>query len=386
MMALALAAPAAASACKRPDCCHRVARPPCIQLAILLDTSNSMDGLIDQARSQLWAIVNEFATTRKHGRIPELQMALFEYGNTSLPVREGYLRQVVGFTSDLDLISEKLFALTTHGGDEYCGQVIQEALRRLDWSERPEDFRVIFIAGNEPFTQGPVDYQRACRAAIDRGVVVNTIHCGTHEEGVRGKWQHGARLAEGEYLTINMDRKAVYICAPQDVEIIRLGEEFNRTYIPFGDQADVYSFRQEAQDRNALAAAPAAPIQRAVAKSSANYRNSSWDLADAVKENTLKLEDVAEKDLPDEMQRMSPAERQQYVRERLAQRQRLQKQIGELNRQREAFVAAELKKRADAGQDDTLEAVVITTVRQQLLTRKFTRETASPSPADPNQP
>ena len=34
--------------------------PPRVQLALLLDTSNSMDGLIDQAKSQLWKIVNEF--------------------------------------------------------------------------------------------------------------------------------------------------------------------------------------------------------------------------------------------------------------------------------------------------------------------------------------
>ena len=36
-----------------------------IQLALLLDTSNSMDGLIDQAKSQLWKIVNELATSKK---------------------------------------------------------------------------------------------------------------------------------------------------------------------------------------------------------------------------------------------------------------------------------------------------------------------------------
>jgi hypothetical protein len=32
-----------------------------VQIALLLDTSNSMDGLIDQAKSQLWKIVNEMA-------------------------------------------------------------------------------------------------------------------------------------------------------------------------------------------------------------------------------------------------------------------------------------------------------------------------------------
>ena len=43
---------------------------PVVQLAILLDTSNSMDGLIDQARSQLWKVVNEFsARARDRERI-----------------------------------------------------------------------------------------------------------------------------------------------------------------------------------------------------------------------------------------------------------------------------------------------------------------------------
>ncbi len=42
---------------------------PTVQLAILLDTSNSMDGLIDQAKTQLWNVVNEFVrAARTAGR------------------------------------------------------------------------------------------------------------------------------------------------------------------------------------------------------------------------------------------------------------------------------------------------------------------------------
>lgn len=36
-----------------------------MQMAILLDTSNSMDGLIEQAKSQLWKIVNELALGKR---------------------------------------------------------------------------------------------------------------------------------------------------------------------------------------------------------------------------------------------------------------------------------------------------------------------------------
>ena len=62
-----------------------VQKKPVIQLCILLDTSNSMDGLIDQARTQLWRVVNQFATAKRDGRSPELQVALYEYGNDGLP-------------------------------------------------------------------------------------------------------------------------------------------------------------------------------------------------------------------------------------------------------------------------------------------------------------
>ncbi len=82
-----------------------------IQLALLLDTSNSMDGLIDQAKSQLWKIVNELATTKKDRQPVDLYVALYEYGKDAIPAQEGHLRNIVPFTQDLDRISDELFKL-----------------------------------------------------------------------------------------------------------------------------------------------------------------------------------------------------------------------------------------------------------------------------------
>src|SRR5688572_17798159 len=132
-----------------------------IMLALLLDTSNSMDGLIDQAKSQLWKIVNELAQAKcGDGAVPDIQIALYEYGNSGLPVTSGYIRQVSPFTTDLDVVSDKLFALRTNGGDEYCGQVIKTSLNELAWSSSSEDLKMIFIAGNEPFNQGHVHFSQ----------------------------------------------------------------------------------------------------------------------------------------------------------------------------------------------------------------------------------
>jgi len=101
-----------------------------ILMALLLDTSNSMGGLIDQAKSQLWKIVNEVAAAKSgDGKQPNIKIALYEYGNDGLSSNEGYIRQVSALSEDLDVMSEKLFSLSTNGGNEFCGQVIKTALR-----------------------------------------------------------------------------------------------------------------------------------------------------------------------------------------------------------------------------------------------------------------
>lgn len=103
-----------------------------IKVALLLDTSNSMDGLIDQAKAQLWEIVNELSYAKCKHEQPNLQIALYEYGNDGLSSYDGYVRKILAFTEDLDDVSKELFSLTTNGGSEFCGTVIQASLNELD--------------------------------------------------------------------------------------------------------------------------------------------------------------------------------------------------------------------------------------------------------------
>ncbi len=222
-----------------------------IQLAILLDTSNSMDGLINQARTQLWKIVNELATAKRNGQPPQLQVALYEYGKTSLSKNSGFVKQLVPLTDDLDKISEELFALKTNGGQEYCGQVIQAATKELQWSESNEDLKLIFIAGNEPFTQGTVDFKKACSDAIAKGIAVNTIFCGPRNQGVETGWEQGALLADGSFLNIDQNQEVAEIATPFDEKLTKLSADVNKTYIAVGDPEarKKLTERQVAQDR-----------------------------------------------------------------------------------------------------------------------------------------
>jgi hypothetical protein len=353
---------------------------PLVQIAILLDTSGSMEGLIDQARTELWSIVNEFIFADRGGHKPEIQVALYEYGNDGLEAEGGWIRQVVPLTTDLDRISEELFALKTNGGTECCGWVIKEATEKLKWSPSPEDLKVIFIAGNEPFTQGPQDYRQTCKAAVARGILVNTIHCGGERDGIDGHWKDGAVLADGRYLNIDQNRQVVHIPAPQDKEIAELGARLNGTYVPFGQQGQVARERQAAQDTNASLASPQAVVQRTLTKSSHNYMNIGWDLVDVVRAKSMDLSQIKDEDLPKDMQGMSAEQKVNYVNAKGKERAELQAKVQQLNEQRNKYIAETAKQQGD----QTLGSAVKQAIREQAGKKHYTFKPVQ-APSDANQ-
>jgi hypothetical protein len=368
---LILAGPAALPAEKGAEKgAKKAAAPPHIEVAILLDTSGSMSGLIEQAKRQLWAIVNEFITAKKKGLRPELKVALYEYGNDGLSRKGGYIRLICALTDDLDKVSEELFALRTNGGSEYCGWVIKQAVHELKWSKSREDLKLIYIAGNEPFTQGPVDYRTSCKAAIAKGIIVNTIHCGDERTGIAGKWQDGARLAEGSYAVIDHNRTVVAVKAPQDKRIAELGAALNKTYVPYGAAGKAGAARQTAQDVNSSSVSVSNMAGRAVVKANAYYVNSSWDLVDAVNHKKVDLDEVKPEALPKNMRGMSAKQRREYVEKQSAARREIQKEINKLNAERSKYVAAEMKKRAAAGKDSLGESIR-KSARAQASARNF---------------
>lgn len=338
---------------------------PRVQIALLLDTSNSMDGLIDQAKTQLWKVVNTFIDARRDGKAPVVEVALYEYGNNDNAVGNDWVRLVSPMTRDLDSLSRELFALDTNGGEEYCGAVIQRALGDLSWDDRESTYKVIFVAGNEPFTQGRVDARAACKEALSKNVIVNTIHCGNRQDGISGSWHDGAALAGGDFLIIDQDKAVAHVDAPQDKRISELGRKLNRTYLGYGHRKELAAANQLLADVDAAKnAAAGAPVQRAVTKASVNYSNAGWDLCDAVREGKIDPAKLEAEDLPAEMRELPPGQRAEFIKETASKRALIQEEIKTLNREREAHVASELKKLAgDVGQ--TLDQAMIDATRRQ---------------------
>jgi hypothetical protein len=361
----------AATLCSAKDAAPPPDDRPRIQVALLLDTSNSMDGLIDQAKTRLWNLVNQFINAKRDGKAPRLEVALYEYGNDRLPAADGHVRKILGLTEDLDKVSEALFALKTNGGSEYCAWVIGDSLEQLSWSADNRDLKTIFIAGNEPFDQGPKPYAKACEAAVAKGVAVNTIFCGGYQEGADTKWRDGSVLGKGSYSNIDSDKAIVHIPAPQDARIAELNVKLNATYIAYGGRAGEESkMRQVAQDANAAKAAPAVVSARVASKASGYYKNDSWDIVDAAKEGK-DITKMKEAELPAEMKGMSADERKAFVEKKTAERAEVQKELRDLSVARDAFVQAETKKRAEAKGGKSLDDAMVESLKAQAVEKGF---------------
>jgi hypothetical protein len=339
-----------------------------IQVALLLDTSNSMDGLIDQAKSQLWKMVNKLASAKKEGEYTDIEIALFEYGNDNLAMGEGYIRMISSLSHDVDGLSEQLFKLKTNGGSEYCGWVIGDAVSNLKWSNDDKDLKLIIIAGNEPFDQGPKDFREACKQAEKKGIIINTVHCGDWKLGVETHWKDGADCGKGKYLNIETDRKIIHIRTPYDDIMIQLNLRLNKTYLGYGVTGSKMMERQQKQDSNAASYGAANAASRTAYKAKAQYKNSDWDIVDAADDKKISVDKMKSEELPEEMQKMSSDERKKYIEKLSKEREVVKKEIQELEKKIQDFTA---KERGKEGETLTLDKVMEEAVVAKAIAQGF---------------
>lgn len=341
-----------------------------IKIALLLDTSNSMDGLISQAKSQLWKLVNELAKAEHDGDKPDVEIALYEYGNDRLNMSEGYIRQVLAFTSDLDDVSERLFSLSTNGGSEYCGKVIDVSLNQLTWSKNENDLQIIFIAGNEEFTQGPVSYKESCSKAKEKDVFVNTIFCGAYQQGINTSWKDAADLTKGTYMNIDSDKSYTTIATPYDQLIIDLNIRLNNTYIGYGNKGRSKKQNQVLQDANSSSMGNDKAVERSIVKSKAVYNTKAeeWDAVSYYESSGEEaLEEIAEEEEPQELKGKTKEEKAQYLEEKGKERAAVQKEIQVLEKKRAVYIAENQKQ----NDDDVLQGAMINTVRKQATSKNY---------------
>jgi hypothetical protein len=337
-----------------------------IQVAILLDVSNSMDGLIEQAKAQLWNMVSVMGKAKCNDASPDIEIALYEYGRTNNDAKAGYVKQINSFINNLDSLSENLFKLTTNGGEEYCGEVIYQSIDDLKWDANKNSYKVIFIAGNEDFLQGKKQYTEGCAKAKKNGIIVNTIYCGDKMQGIREHWNLGAECGEGSYTAINSNAKMEEIPTPYDSTFYVLNDKLNNTYLSYGYRGLDNKNKQAKMDQENATMSKSAGIKRASAKAQKSvYKNDDWDLVDGLEKDAKLLDKVEIKTLPDSLKNKTKDEIAIIVKQKATERTTIQNEMKELNLKREAYLVDEKKRRATKTNEPTLETEVEKIIKSQ---------------------
>ena len=346
---------------------EKATQPPKIQAAILLDVSGSMQGLIEQAKAQLWNMLNVMGRARCAQGTPQIEVALYEYGRRTNPQKDGFARRISPFTTDLDSLSKQLFGLTIDGSDEHCAHAILQSLDGLTWDTAATSYKVIFIAGNEDFMQGRITYEEACALAQKKGVIVNTIYCGPRSRGIDERWDLGNKCGGGSYSHINHNLKLEDDPTPYDSVLLTLNAQFNDTYLPYGPRgARAYAQQAEVDQLNFGMSRKVAARRVAVKSQSKLYRNGDWDLVDAVERDSSMLSRVDRSHLPDSLKGKSPQQLQAIVHAKKAQRALIQQQINSVQQQRDQFLLEERTPAIGSAEQTTLETEIEKIIKQQV--------------------
>lgn len=382
---LALSTPAPAPA-QEPVPLRPAAAPKAIDLVLCLDTSNSMDGLIDSAKIKLWDIVNELARLRP---TPDLRVALYTYGNDNHNPAHGWVKKELDLTADLDDVYKALNTLRTRGGTELVARVGKAAITEQPWSAGRGALKLLFVCGNEPVDQDrQTTLDEVADLAKGRGVILNTIYCGRGDSHEAKGWAMFAEKCGGRALNIDQNRALVAVVPKTefDDQILKAGDDLGKTYLAYGKAGKGGLENQKAQDDNALKAAPGVPsgpggfggaapqaaLARAASKASDLYRNERWDLIDKMKgDKAFDITKVPDAELPADVAKLPPADRAGYVQKKAEERAALQKRIADLTAQRQKKLDEERAKGPRNPADQALDEAIKGAVRDQARAAGF---------------
>jgi Mg-chelatase subunit ChlD len=341
------------------------AQKPVVEVAFVLDTTGSMSGLIENAKRKIWSIATSIVDANPDA---EVRMALVAYRD----IGDEYVTKKFEMTTDIQGLYAELLKFRAQGGGDWAESVneaLDVAVTKLNWSQEKQVRRIVFLVGDAPphmdYAQDR-KYPDILKDAKARGIIVNAVQAGIARDTER-YWREIAQLGDGKYIPIPQDGGvARVIVTPYDREIIELQIRLNRTVLPYGKRAQQLDVRNRLQN---LAAAPSS-----TATDMAVYQNkvrkgvvsTDGDLVADIASGRAMLDRIPEAELPDNLQKLSPAARKAEIEKQGAERRTLEDKLAQLVRQRDEFTVAERKKEPKDAKKDSFDQVVEETLRMQI--------------------
>ncbi len=353
---------------------------PQIDVVFVLDTTGSMGGLIQAAKEKIWSIASTMASAQP---APEIRIGLVAYRDRG----DDYVTKVVDLSADLDSVYAKLMDFAANGGGdgpESVNQGLYDAIHKISWSQNPNAYKTVFLVGDAPphmDYQGDVKYTVTLGVAQQRGIVVNTIQCGS-ETGTQGEWKHIAQLGQGGYFQVGQAGGAVAVATPYDKKLAELSAKMDGTRLYYGnaDEKAKNQAKLDATSKLHSLSSVESQARRATfnaSKSGAANLIGENELVDDVSKGRVDLSKIERDKLPAPMQALPPEEQQAVIQEKVRQRAELQQQIEELSRQRAEHINKEVEKQG--GAKDSLDQKLFGAMREQGEKKGLRYEATAPA-------
>ena len=212
---------------------------------------------------------------------------------------------------------------------------IKRAVEELHWNTNDSVDKLIVIACNEGFGQGPVSPADAFKLAADNDIAVLPIFCANRgaSQTALSSWKSAAALAGADFESIDPDQEIAKIDSPYDAAILEKYRQLQETKV-YADGHGQSAYCQEAESYLDQGVA----VERAVVQSRQSH---SKDLVNLY--GSGRLESVPTAQLPAELRSKSQKARIDYLEEQKTRQSELKQEIAELNAKREQHIDSRMK-------------------------------------------
>lgn len=325
-----------------------------VEMIFVLDTTGSMSGLIQAAKDKIWSITNTITGTTD---APEIKIGIIGYRD----INDNYVTDVNAMTDDLDSLYNKLISYDARGGGdtpESVNEALYKAVTDEGWSLDTSVYKVIFLVGDAPphmDYKNDVKYPKSAKIAKNKGIVINTILCGSANDTAK-IWKEISAATGGDFFQVSASGDSTDYETPYDKKLAEQSIELEKTKVYYGNAVEMEKSRRKLEVskeimRKSKASAIAQRSEFNISKSGKSNFLGENEMVESVSKGKIKIEDVKTKELPPEMQKMSLAEKKQFIADKQKARKEITQKIKNLSEERQAYIKEMIKKKKENSKD-----------------------------------
>jgi Mg-chelatase subunit ChlD len=342
-----------------------------VEIVFCLDATGSMSGLIETAKEKIWSIVSEMAQSSE---VTHLKLGMVFYRDRG----DKYITKPISLTTDLDSVYTEFLAIKADGGGdtpESVNQALNEAVSNMDWSEGSTTYKTIFVIGDCPPHMdyaNDVKYSVSCKKAAGMGIRINTIKLGNSCTGAIEHFQAMSECSNGEFLQLDQNAKDYIVSTPYDKEINEVSMQIDDSRMYYGSKEEqrVNYTKKENSMQVYIDGSVTSNSDRVAYKSSKAGKN-AWmgekEMVDDYSKNKVKVEELKEDQLPQELKGKSTEEKKQLIEKIQSERTVNNSKLTDLNKKRRDYIAKENKSR---GKESSFSKEVVEIMEEQAKGNK----------------